>query len=97
MLRVIRLGTRRAWSRNDTVPPDKGNCPQDFGVQNRNILRLWTPKSWETGASMGVLVMPRGRAGMLAPKEQPPRESLRHTDREEEALLESRALPSPKV
>jgi hypothetical protein len=46
---------------------------------------------------MSVLVMPRGRAGRLAPKEQPPRESLRHTDREEEALLESRALPSPKV
>jgi hypothetical protein len=46
---------------------------------------------------MDTLVMPRGRAGMLAPKEQPPRESLRHTDREEEALLESRVQPSPKV
>ena len=33
---------------------------------------------------------PRGRVGWPTPKEQPPRESLRHTDREDEANLESR-------
>jgi len=52
---------------------------------------------WEGVLVSGSPSMPRGRAGMLAPKEQPPRESLRHTDREEEAPLESRVLPSPKV
>jgi hypothetical protein len=42
-------------------------------------------------ASMADDVLRESRSP--APKEQPPRESLRHTDRKNEATLESRARP----